>query len=724
MGGNAVLGYHQSFDVEGDSGIVARTYGTCVLLERRGSGKPSGGLVLNSVASDSEHESSRRLNYSSGEQGPDQKRGVQEQPSNRKVSYYVSEAAAAAARHREGSQDEIQMLTIREFEPTVRVRIGGLVTARSVKYLGNLASKLSDQETRDGWWSELRDEIQSHAKILCCSHVIGYLEASTIHDDVCILSITGTAATVRGLPDITTDGRWNGLNLGGDTVESDSAVETNQTRKGSYVERVSRRMRRSSMNHSKSKSDGSGNLLKASPTGLEGAEYVSRRDLVEDRRRGNQKQARLLRARRAKPCSYCHVPYHHRLAPFTNMKLVPCLLCGKKWVPEVILATVEPPDRLPIRGSGVFIQARVCRSRPKAIGESDALAVSEALPFLEFELARQLMLKLKVLGRNAAFAVKSEVDVGRQLIVSTATATAVYCMAMPPPRVLEISRTIAVQDEEDHELVKIQRQIETISANNRQRLASAAQRHAGKLRRRYVEKIKEAQLRRAAAKLNSKRSIESKKMREKQQRLKGDVVDVSEVRQTFSSDADNEGADSSDAKDARGKQAEEDDDDDENSGLLGSESSSTTSSSSSSSSDGDSENDIEGGSAESTNEVRRRQAPSEASSLSGGFDGLDTRIQFSFDGLFEGSEGFPGDSGRDDRMPAGAPDIEDFDELVNGEEDVVSETSRGGKRRRRRRRRMYRDDKTPFVLEIGKHSNRKNIVNGIASNLCFLPISV
>jgi hypothetical protein len=25
-GGNAVLGYHQSFDVEGDSGIVARTY--------------------------------------------------------------------------------------------------------------------------------------------------------------------------------------------------------------------------------------------------------------------------------------------------------------------------------------------------------------------------------------------------------------------------------------------------------------------------------------------------------------------------------------------------------------------------------------------------------------------------------------------------------------------------------------------------------------------------
>ena len=39
----------------------------------------------------------------------------------------------------------------------VRLRIGGLVTARSVKYLGKLASKLSDQETRDGWWSEVSE---------------------------------------------------------------------------------------------------------------------------------------------------------------------------------------------------------------------------------------------------------------------------------------------------------------------------------------------------------------------------------------------------------------------------------------------------------------------------------------------------------------------------------------------------------------------------------------
>jgi hypothetical protein len=131
------------------------------------------------------------------------------------------------------------------------------------------------------------------------------------------------------------------------------------------------------------------------------------------------------------------------------------MLCGKKWVPETILSTIEPPKRMTVRGAGVLIEARVCRARPKANGENDALAVSEALPFLEFELMRQLMLKLKVLGRNAAFSLKSEVDVGGRLIVATATATAIYCEAMPPPRILEISRTIDVKDAEDLQLVKV-----------------------------------------------------------------------------------------------------------------------------------------------------------------------------------------------------------------------------------------------------------------------------
>lgn len=53
------------------------------------------------------------------------------------------------------------------------------------------------------------------------------------------------------------------------------------------------------------------------------------------------------------------------------------------------------------------------------------------------------------------------------LLLTLFLATAVYCEAMPPPRVLEISRTIAVQDEEDKQLVRLQRLIETFSARNR-----------------------------------------------------------------------------------------------------------------------------------------------------------------------------------------------------------------------------------------------------------------
>ena len=37
--------------------------------------------------------------------------------------------------------------------------------ARSVKYLGRIAS-VKDQETRDAWWAELREEVRSHAKSL------------------------------------------------------------------------------------------------------------------------------------------------------------------------------------------------------------------------------------------------------------------------------------------------------------------------------------------------------------------------------------------------------------------------------------------------------------------------------------------------------------------------------------------------------------------------------
>lgn len=43
LGCNAVLAYQQEFDVEGDSGIVARAYGTACVIQRRDS--PANPLV-------------------------------------------------------------------------------------------------------------------------------------------------------------------------------------------------------------------------------------------------------------------------------------------------------------------------------------------------------------------------------------------------------------------------------------------------------------------------------------------------------------------------------------------------------------------------------------------------------------------------------------------------------------------------------------------------------
>lgn len=76
---------------------------------------------------------------------------------------------------------------------------GGLVVARSVKFLGKLEATADDQDTRERWWEELRAEIKNHAKSLCCTHIVGYSESCAVYGDVCVLSAVGTAASVKAL---------------------------------------------------------------------------------------------------------------------------------------------------------------------------------------------------------------------------------------------------------------------------------------------------------------------------------------------------------------------------------------------------------------------------------------------------------------------------------------------------------------------------------------------
>jgi hypothetical protein len=286
--------------MEGDSGIVARTYGTCVLLDRKRSGK-----ILSSLMHSERHlsidESDRARSLD--DQAP------QPVPLVRDTSRFarsdmVPTTAVSFSRLRDGPQsDEVDLLTIRSFEPHIRIRMGGMVTARSVKYLGNLASKLSDQETRDGWWTELRDEIRSHAKILGCTHVVGYLEASTIHDDVAILSITGTAVTIRGLPDLNSPVTRRLLRHSRPSrrykhdVDDPGNVASDAITEAWGSKSIFR-------NRSGSKVDVDGSSSRV-PSGNSDSNLMDgRREMT-----GNLK---LFRPRRTKPCTAVHVPYSHR----------------------------------------------------------------------------------------------------------------------------------------------------------------------------------------------------------------------------------------------------------------------------------------------------------------------------------------------------------------------------------------------------------------------------
>lgn len=55
-------------------------------------------------------------------------------------------------------------------------------------------------------------------------------------------------------------------------------------------------------------------------------------------------------------CASCHITYPRHESPFP-MDLLKCDCCGKKYVPEVLLSTTEPPQELQLIGNPVLIEA-------------------------------------------------------------------------------------------------------------------------------------------------------------------------------------------------------------------------------------------------------------------------------------------------------------------------------------------------------------------------------
>ncbi|XP_072810764.1 C2 domain-containing protein 5 isoform X6 [Vicugna pacos] len=283
-------------------------------------------------------------------------------------------------------QREFPFFTLTAFPPGFLVHVGGVVSARSVKLLDRIHNP-DEPETRDAWWAEIRQEIKSHAKALGCHAVVGYSESTSICEEVCILSASGTAAVLN--PRFLQDG----------TVE------------GCLEQRLEENL----------------------PAG----------------------------------CGFCHIPYDELNMPFPA-HLTHCYNCRKQKVPDVLFTTIDLPVDATVIGKGCLIQARLCRLKKKAQAEANATAISNLLPFMEYEVHTQLMNKLKLKGMNALFGLRIQISVGENMLMGLASATGVYLAALPTPGGIQIAGKTPNDGSYEQHISHMQKKINDTIAKNKE----------------------------------------------------------------------------------------------------------------------------------------------------------------------------------------------------------------------------------------------------------------
>ncbi|XP_040136855.1 C2 domain-containing protein 5 isoform X17 [Ictidomys tridecemlineatus] len=427
MRGNAVVGYLQCFDLEGESGLVVRAIGTACTLDKLSS--PAAFLPACNSPSKEMKESPLvhppSLGCRSTHNSPIHTATGSRLTQNFSVSVptliYTGMGSGSAGKEggpfkallRQQTQSaleqrEFPFFTLTTFPPGFLVHVGGVVSARSVKLLdrihnpafvgimGNTRSyKLLDwnsfnsdePETRDAWWAEIRQEIKSHAKALGCHAVVGYSESTSICEEVCILSASGTAAVLN--PRFLQDG----------TVE------------GCLEQRLEENL----------------------PAG----------------------------------CGFCHIPYDELNMPFPA-HLTYCYSCRKQKVPDVLFTTIDLPIDAIVIGKGCLIQARLCRLKKKAQAEANATAISNLLPFMEYEVHTQLMNKLKLKGMNALFGLRIQITVGENMLMGLASATGVYLAALPMPGGIQIAGKTPNDGSYEQHISHMQKKINDTIAKNKE----------------------------------------------------------------------------------------------------------------------------------------------------------------------------------------------------------------------------------------------------------------
>ncbi|XP_056271817.1 C2 domain-containing protein 5 isoform X28 [Pseudoliparis swirei] len=417
MGGNAVVGYLQCFDLEGESGLVVRAIGTACTLDKLSSGSaPNTNTHMHSNTA----PASNACNSPSkdGKESPlahgcrsTHNSPVHSACSSQRLSQNFSvsvptliftgmgsggsvgkEAGPLKTLLRQQTQTaleqrEFPFFTLTSFPPGFLVHVGGVVSARSVKLLDRIHNP-DEPETRDAWWEEIRQEIKSHAKALGCHAVVGYSESTSICEEVCILSASGTAAILN--PRYMREGC---LDIG----ITDHRFE------------------------------------EPSPPS----------------------------------CGFCHIPYDELNMPFPA-QLTYCYLCRRQKVPDVLFTTINLPPEAAVTGKGCLIQARLCRLKKKAQGEVNATAISNLLPFMEYELHTQLMNKLKLRSMNSLFGLHIQISVGENMLLGLASATGVYLTALPAPGGIQIAGKTPGDLSNEHHILTIQKRINDTIAKNKE----------------------------------------------------------------------------------------------------------------------------------------------------------------------------------------------------------------------------------------------------------------
>ncbi|XP_075016802.1 C2 domain-containing protein 5 isoform X24 [Calonectris borealis] len=314
-------------------------------------------------------------------------------------------------------QREFPFFTLTTFPPGFLVHVGGVVSARSVKLLDRIHNP-DEPETRDAWWAEIRQEIKSHAKALGCHAVVGYSESTSICEEVCILSASGTAAVLN--PRFLQDGIMEGC------LEQRLSWQPGFFSIGSEKGEV---------------------------------------DFFPQ----SQDSSSLLGIEEASPpgCGFCHIPYDELNMPFPA-HLTYCYNCRKQKVPDVLFTTIDLPVEAIVIGKGCLIQARLCRLKKKAQAEANATSISNLLPFMEYEVHTQLMNKLKLRGMNALFGLRIQITVGENMLMGLASATGVYLAALPTPGGIQIAGKTPNDGTYEQHISHMQKKINDTIAKNKE----------------------------------------------------------------------------------------------------------------------------------------------------------------------------------------------------------------------------------------------------------------